>query len=410
MPLAQSKRTLAEDSCPPCDTGRKIGAVEMALMWNLLHEDPACPSRVLLDKSAQRQAPIGVSVRHLNRLRVRWHLNRRKGRPRQAAWRTSVGSDRAVVQVTPRLSFVGVHLLAHWLDQHDDFAPVVTRLQHAIAAYKNGHPDEDFALLHHREQTLRQRFQALFFAPLLGIETLTGFDTHEHPLRTLVGRGYHSSTLTQFLGQLERINAAEALLPALLPATGGQITYVDGHMIAYWARVPMHKGKITMLGRIMAGSQALIAHNEAGHALFVAYHPPDMHLSHIIVAYCQQVVAVTGTTLFVIDRAVNSVAIVRAFAHQGWGLLSMLDEMSIRAWKALTPLRWAPLRMAPRCIAGSGKSPGKTIHGTLSLWSPLKARPWCIGGRQRLGKRWRLSCGQGCINSGARSKKTVSNG
>ena len=40
-------------------------------------------------------------------------------------------------------------------------------------------------------------------------------------------------------------------------------------MIAYWARVPMHKGKITMRGRIMAGSQAVIAHNEAGHAVFV---------------------------------------------------------------------------------------------------------------------------------------------
>ena len=97
-----SKRTLAAGSCPPCDTGRKIGAVEMALVWNLLHEDPACPSRVLLDKSAQRQVPIAVSVRHLNRLRVRWHLNRRKGRPRQAARSTPVASDRAVVQVTPR--------------------------------------------------------------------------------------------------------------------------------------------------------------------------------------------------------------------------------------------------------------------------------------------------------------------
>ena len=393
MPLAQSKRTLAADSCPPCDTGRKIGAVEMALVWNLLHEDPACPSRVLLDKSAQRQVPIAVSVRHLNRLRVRWHLNRRKGRPRQAARSTPVASDRAVVQVTPRLSFVGVHLLAHWLDQHDGFAPVVARLQHAIEAYKNGHPDEDFALLHHREQTLRQRFQALFFAPLLGIETLTGFDTHEHPLRTLVGRGYHSATLTQFLGQLERINAAEALLPALLPATGGQITYVDGHMIAYWARVPMHKGKITMLGRIMAGSQALIAHNEAGHALFVAYHPPDMHLSHIIVAYCQQVVAVTGTTLFVIDRAVNSVAIARAFAHQGWGLLSMLDDnehQGLESFEATavgtledgTPVysgQWkVPRQDDPRHFVIVETSQGKTLvyWGTAKVREALEAIRW----------------------------------
>ena len=73
--------------------------------------------------------------------------------------------------------------------------------------------------MHHREQTLRRRFQALFFAPLLGIETLTGFDTHEHPLQTLLGRGYHSSALRQFLGQLERIDAAAALMPTLVPDT-----------------------------------------------------------------------------------------------------------------------------------------------------------------------------------------------
>lgn len=69
--------------------------------------------------------------------------------------------------------------------------------------------------MHHREQTLRRRFQALFFAPLLGIEQLTTCDTHEHPLPTLLGQGYHSATLSQFLGHLERINAAEALMPVL---------------------------------------------------------------------------------------------------------------------------------------------------------------------------------------------------
>ena len=97
-------------------------------------------------------------------------------------------------------------------------------------------------------------------------------------------------------------------------------------MIAYWSRVSMHKGKITMLGRIMAGSQAVIAHNEAGQALFVAYYPPDIHLSQVIVAYCHQVAVATGTALFVIDRAVNAVAMARAFDTQGLGLLCMLDD------------------------------------------------------------------------------------
>src|SRR4029453_17305274 len=95
---------------------------------------------------------------------------------------------------------------------------------------------------------------------------------------------------------------------------------------AYWSRVPMHKGKITMLGRIMAGSQAVIAHSEAGQALFVTYYPPDRHLSQVIVEYCHKVVEATGNSLFVIDRAVNAVALARAFDTQGWGLLCMLDD------------------------------------------------------------------------------------
>jgi hypothetical protein len=270
------------------------------------------------------QISMAVSVRHLNRLRATWQRNRRKGRPRHATYRAAAG--RALVQITPHLSCVGVHLFAHWLDQQDAFGPVVVRLQQAIEAYKCAQPADDFALLHHRGQTLRRRFAALFFAPLCGIERLTAFDTHEHPFQTLLGRGYHSTTLRQFLGQLERIDAAAALQPALVPDKASQITYVDGHMIAYWSRASMHKGKITMLGRIMAGSHAVIAHNEAGHALFVQYYPPDLHVSHVIVAYCQQVAMATGTALFVIDRAVNSVAMACAFDDQGLGLLSMLDD------------------------------------------------------------------------------------
>ena len=45
-------------------------------------------------------------------------------------------------------------------------------------------------------------------------------------------------------------------MPVLLENENGQMIYVDGRMIAYWSRRSMHKGKITMAGRIMAGSQS----------------------------------------------------------------------------------------------------------------------------------------------------------
>ena len=171
-----------------------------------------------------------------------------------------------------------------------------------------------------------RRFEALVFAPLLGIDRLSEFDTHEHPLKTLLGRGYQSSTLSQFLGQLERVGADETLLPALVAEQAGQIISVDGQMIAYWSRRAMHKGKITMSGRIMSGSQAVIAHDDGGQAVCVAYYPPDIHVSQVIVASCQQVALATGRALFVIDRAVKAVALAQAFDEKELGLLCMLDD------------------------------------------------------------------------------------
>jgi hypothetical protein len=58
----------------------------------------------------------------------------------------------------------------------------------------------------------------------------------------------------------------------------------------------------------------------------VAYSAPDIHLSQVIVTYCQQGAAATGSRVFVIDRAVNAVALARACDEQGLGLLCMLDE------------------------------------------------------------------------------------
>jgi hypothetical protein len=247
------------------------------------------------------------------------------------------------MHLRPQVLYVGVHLFAAWMDEQELFGQVVSLLQRQIQAYGEAHPDVDFALLHHKEETLVRRFQALFYGPLCGIEKLTEFDVKEHPLDTLIGRGYQSSTLTQFLGQLERLDAGEALLPALVPADVGEsgesggVCYVDGHMIAFWTKASMHKGKITMLGRIMAGSQAVISHNQAGQAVFVDYYAPDIRMPRMIVRYCQKVVTATGIEVFVIDREANSVELARRFEHHRLGLLSMLDKNEydgLNSWKA----------------------------------------------------------------------------
>ena len=88
----------------------------------------------------------------------------------------------------------------------------------------------------------------------------------------------------------------------------------------------MHQGQITMRGRLMAGSHAVSAHNAAGHAVLVAYHPPDIHVSRLLVTDCQQVVEATGSALWVIDRAVHALALAAAFAKQDWGRRCRLDD------------------------------------------------------------------------------------
>jgi hypothetical protein len=218
----------------------------------------------------------------------------------------------------------------------------------------------------------------------LGIEKLTAFDTHEHPLPTLLGQGYHSSTLSQFLGQLERIDAAEALIPVLLPSRSGQITYVDGHMIAYWSRVPMHKGKITMLGRIMAGSQAVIAHDDTGQALFVAYYPPDMHLSQVIVAYCHKVGTATGSVLFVIDRAVNAVAMARAFDEQGLGLLCMLGDNEHHGLESFEATQVDTREDGTRVYSGPWKVPRADDPRHFVIVAPAEGKPLVYWGTPKV--------------------------
>jgi len=55
-----------------------------ALLWQLLNDDPNCLSRLVLHVLAETPVQISVTLRHINRLRKAWGLNRGKGRPRRA--------------------------------------------------------------------------------------------------------------------------------------------------------------------------------------------------------------------------------------------------------------------------------------------------------------------------------------
>jgi hypothetical protein len=57
-----------------------------------------------------------------------------KGGHAEQARKKKSASQGKLVSVTPRLSCVGVHVLAHWLDQQHAFAPMVAQLTQAVQA------------------------------------------------------------------------------------------------------------------------------------------------------------------------------------------------------------------------------------------------------------------------------------
>jgi hypothetical protein len=106
---------------PEFGDGRQLSGVQKAELWKLLENDPHQPSRVLLQEMAQTHGPIGVSERHLNRVRQKWNRSGRKGRPRKSKSESSPDPPASLVKVTPHLSHIGVHLFDAWMEQQHGF-------------------------------------------------------------------------------------------------------------------------------------------------------------------------------------------------------------------------------------------------------------------------------------------------
>lgn len=261
---------------------------------------------------------LRLSISQINRIRHAWHLARKPGRPRKAQ------TSKAVGQVKTMLPQAGVSLLACWLEETGRLTAVFEKLYKMIHHYRCEHPEEEFRLRHARRETVEYKWLALQLLPLLGIKKLSEIDYKAPNLAAVIGRHYGSSTLTQYLGELERVGAAEIKTELAVEASG-RFCYLDGHMSPLWTTVKMHKGKMTMLGRVMAGTKTVVTHTENGQAIDFACYPPDFHLSKVVEERCAAIQAQTGRNWFIIDREVNAVETARRFDQLDWGLISLLD-------------------------------------------------------------------------------------
>ena len=132
--MQRTQRNPVDDARPAFCAGRKVTDTHKALLWKLLNDDPTCPSRMVLHAIAETQVQISVTLRQINRLRKAWGLKRGQGRPRRAGAQKKSASQGKRGSVTPRLSGVGVPVLAHGLDQPQAFDPVVAQRTQAVQA------------------------------------------------------------------------------------------------------------------------------------------------------------------------------------------------------------------------------------------------------------------------------------
>jgi len=300
----------------------KISIQDQILLYRKLCEDQQITSRKLLLQFPQ----IKIAVDQLNRIRKEWGLNRKPGRPK-AIPAIREQEKKTTAQVLVHVPKVGLNLFALWLEETSQYEEVLETIYELIDLYKKEHPEADFRLLKSGKKTIAKKWKALNLLALSEIKKLSELDYRQHDLdRILVdGQSYSYNTLRQFLGELERIDAGVSLKTLLAKCVKGNWVYIDGHMIALWSKLKMHKGYITMLGRIMPGSKLVFSHDQSGQAIGFEYYPPDTHLIKIIEDYCRKIVGLTGVTNFVIDREINSVEVSRMFDDNKWGLISLLD-------------------------------------------------------------------------------------
>ncbi len=244
---------------------------------------------------------------------------------------------------------------------------VLPLLQQALHAESPPHPAEDCLLFPPKEATRWRRVPARCAAPLCGIETRTAGAGTAPALWTRQGSSAHRATRRPVLGPRERRAAAEALRPARVPATAGQSPAVEGPRSASWARGALPQGPSTRLGRRMAGSPAVIAPHDVGQALVGTEDPPARPVSQVLVDAGSPGAGAPGTSRVVSARAVQAVALARAWAPQALGGRGMRDAHASHGLE-----RGAAPLVAPRAEGPQGS------RGPWDVPRPEDPRPWVL--------------------------------
>ena len=130
-----------DDASPALCAGRKVTATHKALLWQLLNDHPACPSRRVLHTIAgHRGRLLSPSVKSIACGRPGGAIAARATAPSEHPKKNL--SRRGILSTLCPVWRLSAYLFAHGLDQPETFRPVVAQLIQAVEVHKHTHPDE----------------------------------------------------------------------------------------------------------------------------------------------------------------------------------------------------------------------------------------------------------------------------
>ncbi|MCP4403288.1 MAG: hypothetical protein GY801_39020, partial [bacterium] len=205
-------------------------------------------------------------------------------------------------------------------------------------------------ILHLSKATIRRYTLALFSLPLVTTNgRVSRVDAPKgNALQYLCGVNYKAATLDKHVRELKYLQVSEQVIEATARFWIGfwssrtpsenlfACYYLDGNTKALWSSKPCHKGKVTMLGRVMNCLEQVFIHDSQGHPLYfqtfnghAALGKHALKMIETISGYLTQAPhhapQVTVNRILIMDGGGNGVKTLRELSHSGYYFITMLD-------------------------------------------------------------------------------------
>jgi len=201
------------------------------------------------------------------------------------------------------------------------------------------------------KESILRRILALFSLPLVTDNGRVGSvdNPSGNALKYLSGFNYKAATLDKFLRELKYLQLSDDLIRVTTRfwtdfwgsrnRSDGIFAcyYIDGNTKALWSSLPCHKGRVTMLGRVMNCLEQVFIHDGQGHPIYfqtfnghVDLGKNALRMMDRISEYLDETSALddrfTVNRILIMDGAGNGVKTLRELSDSDYYFITILDS------------------------------------------------------------------------------------